>query len=361
MPLHRHPLKYANCWEDVDLLLSRVGDVRGQRVLSICSGGENSLSLLCRQPDLLVVVDRSPVQLFLFELKKAAIRTLERSECLAFLGYAESSVRWRTYGQLRGVLGSRARAYWDSQHSRLERGVIHTGRVERTLRFLSAFVLPLAHDAASSRDLIAPKSASEQAHFFQTRWDNRRWRGMAHALFGKPAIFAVSPEWDFFKYHSGSGIAAHLLENTARHFSSATAQENHILHYFLFGHFGDRLPHFAREANYETIRANLDAAVTHEGLVETAPPVFGTFDAFNLSNIFEYTTPGSFVDLADAMAAAANPGARFCYWNILVTRRLSETRPESFRSVADTGRDPAADDKGWFYTRFVVDERTSAA
>lgn len=351
------PLKYANCWEDADLLTSRVGDVRGRRVLSICSGGENSLSMLCGQPERLVVVDKNPAQLHLFDLKKSAIRSLDRPACLAFLGYAESSDRWATYRCLREALGQPCRSYWDSQRSRIERGVIHTGRAERTLRLLSKVVVPLAHDPERSRQLVARKNVDEQARFFRSKWDNRRWRFLARLLLGKPAIFVLSPEWDFFKYHSGGGIASHFLERTARHFSSPGAQENHILHYFLFGHFGDRLPHFARKANYAAIKANLDAVVTHEGLVETVPRDSGPFDACCLSNIFEYTTPDSFGAVADALAPLANPGARFAYWNILVRRRLADARPAAFRALQDTEHDPAASDKGWFYTRFVLDER----
>lgn len=354
-------LKYANCWEDADLLVSRLGDLRGQHVLSICSGGENSLSLLAREPARLVVVDKNPVQLFLFELKRAAIKALAREEVLAFLGYSSSTERLRTYQRLRGGLGAPARAYWDLQHRRLERGVIHTGRVERSLRLLATFVLPLLHDRALSRELVSRKSVEEQARFFRTQWDNWRWRGAARLLFGKPAIFFLSPERDFFRFHSGNGIPSYLLEKTRRHFSTVTAQDNHILHYFLFGDFGSRLPYFVRAENYEAIRANLDAVVTHEGMVETAFPRFGRFDACNLSNIFEYTTPSSFATLAEAMASGGNPGARFAYWNILVRRRLSATRSALFRNLLDTESDQSIPDRGWFYTRFLLDQRTADA
>ncbi len=357
---NRPTLRYANCWEDADLLLSRVGEIKGKRVLSIASGGENSLSLLCRQPGLLVVVDKSPVQLAVFELKRAAMRVLEREDFLAFLGYAASADRWRTYRLLRGELDSRARAYWDGQRGRLADGVIHTGRVARTLRLLARFVRPLIHDTACSRELMARKSAGQQAEFFREVWDNRRWRAMVRILFGKPAIYAVSPEPDFFNYHSGSGVSEYLLEKTARHLSSVTAQDNHMLHYFLFGHFGELLPHFAREANYAGIKASLGAVVTHEGMMDTAFSRFGRFDAFNLSNIFEYTTPVSFETVAGAVAAGSNPRARLAYWNILVPRRLSETRSEAFLNLLDTDLDRSVPDKGWIYSRFVLDERTDS-
>lgn len=357
----RDELTYANCWEDADLLLSRLGDLQGRRALSICSGGENSLSLLCRQPDLLVVVDKRPVQLFLLELKKTAMRALERELFLEFLGYRASTKRWRTYTLLRGDLGQPARAYWDAQRRGLEAGVIHTGRVERTFRLLARYVMPLIHDRTRSQDLMAPKCADEQERFYRTLWNNRRWRAAARILFGKPVIYAISPEEEFFEFHSGDSVADLILEKTRRHLSSVTAQDNHILHYLLFGTFGSCLPHSAREENYRVIRTRLDAVVTHAGMVETAFPVFGRFDAFNLSNIFEYTTPGTFEVLADVIAAGANLGARLAYWNVLVLRALSETRPGAFRNLLDTGRNPSVPDKGWHYARFVLDQRENGA
>jgi S-adenosylmethionine-diacylglycerol 3-amino-3-carboxypropyl transferase len=357
MPKQSHRLTYANCWEDADLLVSRLGDIRGEKALSICSGGENSLSLLCGEPALLVVVDKNPVQLALFELKMAALKSLEREEFLGFLGYWESADRWRAYELLRADLGPSARAYWDRRRVLLERGVIHTGRVARTLRLLARFVFPLVHSRDCSRELMSRKSADEQAHFFRTVWDNRRWRAMVSVLFGKPAIFLISPERDFFEFHSGSGVADFLLEKSRRHLSSVAAQENHILHYLLFGHFGQHLPHFARKENYDTIKARLEVVVIHEGTVETAFPAFGRFDAFNLSNIFEYKTPETFEALAGSMAAGAKLGARFAYWNVLVLRSLSAVRPSAFRNRLDTDRDRSVPDKGWHYYRFLLDER----
>lgn len=353
----RYRLTYANCWEDADLLASRIGRIEGQKVLSICSGGENSLSLLSGAPRLLVVLDRNPIQLALFELKKTAMKSLEREEFLGFLGYWESTDRWTTYQRLRGDLGTAARAFWDRQRGALQKGVIHTGRVARTLRLMSRFVLPLVHSVGTSRELMSRKSAEEQEHFYRTVWDNRRWRAMVRALFGKPAIYLISPEQDFFKFHGGGGVPKFLLDKSRRHLSSVAAQENHILHYLLFGNFGPHLPHFVREENYDAIRARLDAVVTHEGSVETAFPVFGRFDAFNLSNIFEYTTPAGFETLAQEMAAGANPGGRFAYWNVLVPRALSAAHPHAFRNRLDTDRDRSVQDKGWHYTRFLLDER----
>ena len=352
----RPRLQYANCWEDADLLVDRIGDIEGKRVLSIASGGENSLSLLSRGPEVVAVVDKNPAQIFLFELKRAAIRALERKDFLAFMGYAGSPDRWGTYRLLRGGLEPDARAFWDSQRARIETGVVHSGNTAVRLRFFSRFVRPLIHGASRSRELMAPKSEAEQARFYRIVWDNRRWRAAGRILFGKPAVLAVTPDRSFFDFYR-DGVAAQILERTARHLSTTTAQQNYMLHYLLFGGFGRLIPHYAREENYGTVKDGLASAKSHVGDVRTVLPRLGLFDAFNLSNIVEYTTPDAFRALAEVLGAAANFGARLAYWNVFVPRKLSEAAPALFEDILDTGRDRNVTDKGWIYSRFLVDRR----
>ena len=43
-------IRYAQCWEDADVLLAGLAVQPGDVCLSIGSGGENSLSLLTRDP-----------------------------------------------------------------------------------------------------------------------------------------------------------------------------------------------------------------------------------------------------------------------------------------------------------------------
>jgi S-adenosylmethionine-diacylglycerol 3-amino-3-carboxypropyl transferase len=352
----RPRLQYANCWEDADLLLDRIGGIERKRVLSIASGGDNSFSLLCRGPELVAVVDKNPAQIFLFELKRAALRALERPDFLGFMGYAGSRDRWRTYRLLRGGLEPAARAFWDGQRARIESGVVHTGKTAVRLRFFSRFVRPLIHGASRSRELMAPRSEAEQARFYRVVWDNRRWRAAGRILFSKPAVLAVTPDRSFFDFHR-DGVATQILERTARHLSTTTAQQNYMLHYLLFGGFGRLVPHYAREENYAKVKEGLASAVTFTGYVQEALPGLGRFDGFNLSNIVEYTTPASFKAMAEALGAASNAGARLAYWNVFVPRKLSEAAPGLFEDVLDTGRDRGVPDKGWIYARFLVDRR----
>src|SRR5687767_13471482 len=86
-------IRYANCWEDPQMLLNALAGTKCRKILSIASAGDNSFSLLLADPAQVVAVDVSEVQLFLVELKKAAIKSLSYDECLSFLGFSPCSDR----------------------------------------------------------------------------------------------------------------------------------------------------------------------------------------------------------------------------------------------------------------------------
>src|SRR5688572_30460816 len=79
-------IRYGSCWEDADILLEGLSPAPGSRILSIASAGDNCLALLSKDPEILIAVDVSEVQLWLMELKMAAFRELEYEEMLSFLG-----------------------------------------------------------------------------------------------------------------------------------------------------------------------------------------------------------------------------------------------------------------------------------
>ena len=49
-------LNYAQCWEDIDVLREALSVKEGERVLSICSAGDNSFAFCLRPPGIIVGV-----------------------------------------------------------------------------------------------------------------------------------------------------------------------------------------------------------------------------------------------------------------------------------------------------------------
>src|SRR5688500_3175847 len=135
-------LRYANCWEDADILLKGLSPKPGGKILSIGSAGDNTFSLLTTDPELVVAVDISPVQLYLIELKKVCFENLTHAQTLSFLGFWPSEERIKTYGLLRNFLSAEAADFWDKQQEIIHEGVIYKGKFEKYLLLFSRKILP---------------------------------------------------------------------------------------------------------------------------------------------------------------------------------------------------------------------------
>src|SRR5262249_59430145 len=90
-------VRYAQCWEDADVLVEGLGVRPGDVCLSIASAGDNSLALLTRQPARVIALDLSPAQLACLELRVAAYRALEHPELLELIGSVPSRRRPQLY------------------------------------------------------------------------------------------------------------------------------------------------------------------------------------------------------------------------------------------------------------------------
>lgn len=138
-------IRYANCWEDAEVLLEGLSPVENSKILSIGSAGDNSFSLLTTNPELIVAVDINKTQLHLIELKKACIKKLAREEALMFLGFMPSLKRIDVFNQLKTELTNDARKYWEASLNVIDRGVIYAGKFEKYFLFFSKNILPLIH------------------------------------------------------------------------------------------------------------------------------------------------------------------------------------------------------------------------
>ena len=101
-------IRYANVWEDADVLVAALRPAPGRRMLSIASAGDNAFALLAAGAEV-VAADLSPAQLALVELKRAAVRRLGHREMLAFLGVRTSPDRRPVYEELERDLTEQAR------------------------------------------------------------------------------------------------------------------------------------------------------------------------------------------------------------------------------------------------------------
>src|SRR4051794_3425959 len=104
-PAESCAIRYAQCWEDADVLLSALDVQPGDVCLSIASAGDNTLALLTKDPGRVIAVDSNPAQLACLELRAAAYRELSHGELLELIGSVPSNDRDALYRRCRTSLG----------------------------------------------------------------------------------------------------------------------------------------------------------------------------------------------------------------------------------------------------------------
>lgn len=355
-------LRYAQCWEDADVLVDGLDVQPGQVCLSIASAGENSLSLLTRAPGRVVAVDLNPAQLAALELRVAAYRALKHGELLELIGSRPSARRAALYARCRGAMSGGARSYWDARGTAIDAGIGAAGKFERYFSIFRRFVLPLVHRRRRVERLLVHRDATERRAWYDAEWDTAAWRTLFRVFFSERVLGALGRDPSFFRYVDGS-VADHLLGRVRHALAELDPSANPYVTWILTGTHRDALPHALRAEHFDTIRENLDRLEWHRSSVESLfdEGVLSAFDRANLSDIFEYMSPENATALFQRLADAANPGARLAYWNMMVPRRASELLPDRYRRLDDLSRRLFLEDKAFFYRDFVVDEVVSPA
>ena len=136
-------IRYAQCWEDADILLEGLEIQPGDTCLSIASAGENSLSMLTENPGRVIALDLSVSQLHCLALRVAAFKNLTHPELLELIGSSPSTRRLELYVRCRKSLSSDARTFWDARPELVRNGIGDAGKFERYFRIFRTYIVPL--------------------------------------------------------------------------------------------------------------------------------------------------------------------------------------------------------------------------
>jgi S-adenosylmethionine-diacylglycerol 3-amino-3-carboxypropyl transferase len=350
-------LRYAQCWEDADILLDGLDVQPGGVCLSIASAGDNTLSLLTRNPARVVAIDMNPAQLAALELRVAAYRALDHSELLELMGSRPSQRRGALYARCRPALRPDARRFWDARSGDVERGIGSAGKFERYFATFRRWVLPLVHRRSTVHALLTHREPSARYEFYEHRWNTLAWQALFRVFFSETVLGWLGRDPTLFRYVEES-VADHLLGRVRHALGELDPSENPYLTWILTGAHGQALPHALRAEHFETIRHNLDRLDWHQTSIEAviASGVVDRFDAANLSDIFEYMSRENFLALLTRLTGSARPGARLAYWNMMVPRRGADHLPDRLHGLTDLSRRLFLADKAFFYRDFIVEE-----
>lgn len=350
-------LRYAQVWEDADVLAEALAVRPGARVLSIASAGDNALALLADDPAEVVAVDLSVAQLHAVALRVAAFRTLDHAEGLELLGSRSSTRRGDLYRRARLALDADARGFWDARPADIAAGAAWGGRFERYFARFRRVVLPLTQTPARVRTLLAGGGTPDTRRAWYDRvWDGWRWRALFRVAASR-AVLGRARDPRFFDHVEGR-VADRIAGRIREAVTATDPASNPYLHAVLTGTHGAALPRYLRPEHFETIRDRLDRLTLRHAALEHVLQEGAPFDAVNLSDLFEYLSPAESDALFARLADATTPGARLAYWNLLADRRPGPALTDRLRPLADLAARLHAQDKAPFYMALRVDERT---
>lgn len=349
-------IRYAQLWEDADALLLALERPPGATFVSICSAGDNALALLTLDPARVVVVDLSPAQIFCLRLRIAAMRALDHGEFLELMGSRPSTRRGELLDCVLRGLDESGRAFWRERRSAvIAYGAGGIGKFERYFRIMRRCLLPLVHGRTTIDAVFEPRDKAARARFLAERWNNWRWRLLLRAFFSNSVMGRLGRDPAFFAHVRGS-LADHVAERISHAVVKLDPAENPYLHWILKGAHGAALPFAWRQAHYAAIAARLDRLDIRPGALERFIATGERADGFNLSDIFEYMDEPSFAAVYGRLLAASHPGARFVYWNMMVSRRVPLQHVARITTRSDLEERGKAIDKAFFYSDFVVEE-----
>jgi len=356
-------LLYGACWEDLAVARAALRIPRGGLVVAIGSAGDNVIGLLLDDPGRVVAVDLNPSQTALVELKLATLRDAP-NELAVFVGgvpaaSGRASARLDRYEALRPTLSAAAVRHWDARSADIEAGVIHTGRFERYLAWFRRGLLPVAPGRHAVLRMLAAADVAEQRRIYRDEWDSPAWRSLFRIFFSRRLMAAVGRDPAFFDQVSGGSVGAHFLERAIEGLTATPIRRNPFVTYILEGQYRipDAAPTYLQPEHATVLAARAHrVGVVNGSLLELLDELpDGVVDAFYLSDIFELVNPTGYEAILGAIARTGRPGARLCYWNNLVPRTRPERLADRLSSEAGLADRLHAADRGFIYSRFVVE------
>src|SRR4051794_11318482 len=344
-------VRYAQCWEDADVLLEGL-DVRpGDVCLSIASAGDNALALLTRDPARVVALDLSPAQLVCLELRVSAYRALEHDELLALIGSRPNERRAALYARCREGLSPSARRFWDARPEQVTAGVGGVGKFERYFALFRKYVVPLVHGRRRVDRLLESGALEARRTFYGPQWASLLWRLLFRVFFSRFVMGRLGRDPAFFKYVEGR-VSDRILARSRYALSELNPADNPYLQWILTGRHTTALPLALRPEHFETIRAHLDRLEWRCQSVEDFLAEQGRqgIDRYNLSDIFEYMSEANYHQMLTKLADAGRPGARLAYWNMLVPRHRPEALAGRLRPLPELARRLHLADRAFFYS-----------
>ena len=356
-------LLFGMSWEDPESDRRALSIQAGDTLLTIASGGCNTLTFLLDDPGRVHAIDINPCQSHLLELKCAAVRRLDFDDLHGFLGLAPCDQRFRIFELLRSELSSSAQSYWERNVGAIVKGVVQQGRYEKFLRNFRR-LLRLVQGTRRIEGLFQNESLLEQQGYFEQIWNTAAWRVLFQLAFNKHVLAKRGLSSHYFHFDDGSSSFAESFFNRAkRAMQEIPVSTNYFLAQYLLGRYlnNEACPAYARKENLPLIRERIERIeiITADAKVWLGQHSPDSIDAFSLSNICELMDLQATAQTFEQVARTARQGARVCFRNLIVPREVPETLRAMIRMQEKISSQLIQRDRSFVYSRvqaYVVEK-----
>jgi S-adenosylmethionine-diacylglycerol 3-amino-3-carboxypropyl transferase len=292
---------------------------KGRSTLVVAGSGSRVLPLLARNPDRLEIVDLSDAQLFLSELRIAAVRELEHPEFLYFMGYrggiADGTLgaddRLRLFERL--CMSDACRDFWTANRAWWEpRGFVYLGKWERHFMKLGKFLGSIARLKADP--LFEAHTVEEQRRLMEKHWSETRF-----TAFLRVALSEFVFNRFLYKGHFAGGEGKRTAEDPAwkmvdremtRMFRETLLRKNFFIQMIFLGEvrYEEGLPTEAHPAVFEAAKkAATEVVWTRGNFLEITRQ--RPFDFYSLSDTISYVTDAEARDFTRQIHSETPRGA----------------------------------------------------
>lgn len=331
------------------------------RCAIISSGGCTALSVLAEGAGEVVAVDLNRSQNHLVELKAAAVATLAARETVCFLGGWQASERSREkqYAVMRPLLSDPAARYWDQRVKYVRNGVLSSGRSEQFLSVAMFLIRHFVHSDARIRRLFATRTLEEQRRYYDSEWNNRRWRLLLRTLVNR-ASFRKTLHPSFFEHVENPSFAKYFQGVIEHVMAEVPVGNNYFFHQIMTGFYAnerdEQRPPYLQESRHPALQAAMPRLNIVDGsfgaFLETQADA--SIDVFSLSNIFEWMDATAIDDLFGEIVRTAAPGARMVFRNFVGWTEIPERHRDRIVENRELGDRLIARDRSGMQRRAAV-------
>ncbi len=327
---------YNQIWEDPRIDVQALQLNKNSKILTISSGGCNSLNYLLENPANVTAIDLNRHHIYLLRLKIAALKFLpSHAEFFNFFGYGKSEKNVEDYQKyIEPNLDRETAKFWES--NTFFGGILYGKRINffqngglyehsRTSYFLRFFHRAAHLFGGKPEEILKAQTPQEQELLFQ-KYIEPFFDSFLIKIVGKLPItmfgLGVPPQqYEELKkdLHDGTNIIDIYRERTKRLAVSFPIQDN----YFAWQAFARKydtknrnaIPDYLKIENYEKLKANADKIVTNIGSVtdEIKNSPKNTFNCFVFLDAQDWMNSEMLTELWTAISEKGESNSRIIF------------------------------------------------